>query len=163
MKSRQAHHVHTPRVITNQNNTVVWQWNSDPFGSTLPNENPAGQGSFTCNMRFSGQYYDRETNLHYNYFRDYDPSTGRYIQSDPIGLEGGTNTYAYVDGNPRPGFDPTGLANGAAANMRPSGSCSVSGGDDSNAGGQDYWDRYLAFTGEYAVNVGLMRLHYLGG
>ena len=47
-----------------------------------------------------GQYYDQETGLHYNYFRDYDPSTGRYIESDPIGLDGGSNTYIYVVQNP---------------------------------------------------------------
>ena len=52
-------------------------------------------------VRFPGQYYDAETNLHYNYYRDYDPQTGRYVESDPVGLvEGGINTYEYVEGNP---------------------------------------------------------------
>jgi RHS repeat-associated protein len=78
--------INTPRMITDQNNNVVWQWeNNDPFGQTPPNSNPSGQGNFTFNQRFPGQYFDSETNLFYNYFRDYDPTTGRYIQSDLIG------------------------------------------------------------------------------
>lgn len=56
-----------------------------------------------------GQYFDVETDKHYNYFRDYDPRIGRYIQSDPIGLLGGTNTFGYVLGNPLRWFDRLGL------------------------------------------------------
>jgi RHS repeat-associated protein len=56
-----------------------------------------------------GQYFDAETGTHYNYFRDYDPTLGRYIESDPAGLRGGTNTYGYVDQRPLITFDPYGL------------------------------------------------------
>lgn len=104
-------HLGTPRVITDENNTTIWSWHSDPFGKAKPNEDVDGDGSlYTFNLRFAGQYYDVETNLHYNYFRDYDPSTGRYVQSDPIGLAGGLNTYGYVGGNPLGYSDPYGLS-----------------------------------------------------
>jgi RHS repeat-associated protein len=88
----------------------VWRWdNDDPYGNNAPNENPAGAGQFTCNLRLPGQYFDAELNTHYNYFRDYDPAIGRYIQSDPIGLQGGINTYSYVLNNPLTYADPFGL------------------------------------------------------
>lgn len=101
--------INTAREITNTDGAKVWQADPDPFGANLPNENPAGQGQFTYNQRFPGQYFDRETGLHYNYFRDYDPQTGRYVQSDPIGLAGGINTYSYVGSEPLRRVDPLGL------------------------------------------------------
>jgi len=109
------HYIHTdhldsPRLASNQNQTFIWRWDSDAFGEEQANEDLDGNGSdVVINLRFPGQYYDLETGLQYNYFRDYDPSTGRYVQSDPIGLEGGLNTYGYVDGNPLYWSDPYGL------------------------------------------------------
>jgi RHS repeat-associated protein len=74
-----------------------------------PNTNPAGLGVFNYNLRFPGQYSLNESGLYYNYFRDYDPQTGRYIESDPIGLGSGVNTYEYTRGNPMSLRDPLGL------------------------------------------------------
>ena len=103
-------HLGTVRAITDASQTVIWRWDSAPFGDTLPDEDPDGDGqALTFNLRFPGQFFDAETGLHYNYFRDYDPATGRYVQSDPIGLDGGINTYAYVSGNPLLYFDEKGL------------------------------------------------------
>lgn len=82
-----ADHLNTPRVIADGSNKVVWRWDSDPFGVDAANEDPDGDGqTFRYNLRFPGQYYDKETGLHYNYFRDYDPGTGRYVESDPLGI-----------------------------------------------------------------------------
>ena len=103
-------HLNTPRRITRRSTSdVVWSCDSDPFGAAGPNENPSGPGSFSFNLRFPGQYYDAETALNYKYFRDYDPATGGYVESDPIGLGGGINTYAYVRSNPLSGKDRFGL------------------------------------------------------
>ncbi|MES9888922.1 MAG: RHS repeat-associated core domain-containing protein [Candidatus Sedimenticola sp. 6PFRAG1] len=103
-------HLGTPRVVTDGEGKVVWTWPLDPFGTKTVNDDPDNDSvAFEFNLRFPGQYYDVETGLHYNYYRDYDPSTGRYIQSDPIGLDGGLNTYAYVGSNPVKDIDPFGL------------------------------------------------------
>ncbi|MFZ6723375.1 RHS repeat-associated core domain-containing protein [Undibacterium sp. Ji49W] len=106
----QTDHINTPRVITDASGNEVWRWDSAPFGETAPNEQPTtATNKFTFNFRFPGQYFDAETGLHYNYFRDYDPQVGRYVESDPIGLGGGVNTFSYVGNNPVSGFDPSGL------------------------------------------------------
>jgi RHS repeat-associated protein len=106
-----ADHLATPRVLTRaSDNKMVWRWDSvDPFGIGQPDDNPVRLGVFTYDPRFPGQMYDKETNNHHNYFRDYDPQTGRFLQSDPIGLDGGINTYGYVGGNPLTFIDPFGL------------------------------------------------------
>jgi RHS repeat-associated protein len=110
-------------------NKAVWIWNSDPFGTTgttgaggsansAPNMNPQlvtgtaqqiAAATFEQNLRMPGQVEDQETKKFYNYFRDLDPFTGRYKQSDPIGLKGGLNTFIYVKGNPVKAIDPFGL------------------------------------------------------
>ncbi|MEZ5473034.1 MAG: RHS repeat-associated core domain-containing protein [Marinicella sp.] len=103
-------HLDTPRTIVDNNNQTIWQWHSDPFGAQLANQDPDTDASdFEFNHRFPGQYFDTETQTHYNYFRDYEPLTGRYVQSDPIGLEGGINTFVYVGSDPISWLDPTGL------------------------------------------------------
>ena len=111
----QVYYIHTdqlntPRLITNSANAKVWEWNNDdPFANNVPNDDPNNTGNhFEFNHRLPGQYADKETNTNYNYFRDYDPQTGRYIESDPIGLEGGINTYGYVGGNPISRIDSNG-------------------------------------------------------
>jgi RHS repeat-associated protein len=103
-------HLNTPRRISRpSDNTVVWRWNADPFGAAAADQDPDGDAvAFVYGPRLPGQYYDAESGLNYNYFRDYDPHTGRYLQSDPIGL-GGINTYSYVGSNPISRVDPFGL------------------------------------------------------
>ena len=103
-------HLGTPQALTNEAATVVWQAHYSPFGKAVVNQDPdLDSNPVVLNLRFPGQYFDEESGLHYNYFRDYDPRTGRYVESDPIGLAGGLNTYAYVGGNPISRIDPLGL------------------------------------------------------
>lgn len=103
-------HLNTPRWATNSSKQTVWSWQSDAYGTTMANEDPRNTGTkTTAPLRFPGQYFDQETGFHYNYFRTYIPDLGRYSQSDPIGLEGGWNTFVYVEGNPVRWSDAFGL------------------------------------------------------
>lgn len=120
--------INMPREITNSAGTLVWRADAtEPFTSNVPNENPSSLGIFTYNLRFPGQYFDLETGLHYNYFRDYDSQTGRYIQSDPIGIKGGVNTYNYVSSNPLRYADPYGLIKWAGEQYQFTGAGAVGG------------------------------------
>ncbi|HZR03370.1 MAG TPA: Ig-like domain-containing protein [Burkholderiales bacterium] len=103
-------HLNTPRAIYDDQQHLEWKWDQqEPFGDNAPDENPSGLGSFTFPLRFQGQYADNETTLAHNFFRDYSASIGRYEESDPIGLRGGLNTYAYVRANPLRRSDRLGL------------------------------------------------------
>lgn len=104
-------HLGTPRRVTDDTQTVVWRWDSTAFGEWAADEDPDGDSmNFTLNLRFPGQYYDDESGLHHNYFRTYDPGTGRYIESDPIGLGGGLNTFGYVMNRPLQLVDKRGMS-----------------------------------------------------
>ncbi len=97
-------HLGTPRVVTDKNKSVLWRMEGDQFGDVQPQV-----AEIKMPLRHAGQYADDESGLFYNYFRYYDPSTGRYVTSDPIGLEGGLNTFGYVGGSPVHFTDSLGL------------------------------------------------------
>ena len=103
-------HLGTPLKMTSGAGTVVWRADYKPFGEAQVDEDPDGNGiKVTMNLRFPGQYFDKETGLHYNWYRDYHPGIGRYIEPDLIGLKGGINLYTYVYNGPVNWVDPVGL------------------------------------------------------
>jgi len=104
-------HLNTLRMIADSTGTTVWRWDQgEPFGNDRPNENPSGFEAFDFPLRFPGQYFDQETGLAHNVNRDYDSGVGRFVQSDPIGLSSGMNTYAYAHSNSLLYVDPDGKA-----------------------------------------------------
>jgi len=97
----------TPRVVTDGTGTVIWSWayQGNPFGE----QPPTSTTGYVLNLRYPGQYYDAESNTNYNVFRTYEAATGRYLQPDPIGLNGGISAFGYVGGNPLRYMDSLGL------------------------------------------------------
>jgi RHS repeat-associated protein len=98
-------HLGMPQQVVGKNGGKVWEGEYRAFGGVK-----VETGSLEQRLRFAGQYFDQETGNYYNYFRDYDPSTGRYTQSDPIGLQGGLNLYNYTFSGPSRWIDALGLS-----------------------------------------------------
>jgi RHS repeat-associated protein len=108
-----ADHLGAPRAVSDSSGTIIWSWPyvGNPFGE----QQPTSTTGYVLNLRYPGQYYDAESGTNYNLLRTYESATGRYLQSDPIGLNGGSSTYAYVGNNPLMSGDPMGLETPKAA------------------------------------------------
>ena len=106
-----ADHPGAPRLATDKQGQVAWRSDYTAFGNAASTEeDPDGDGqAVVLNLRLPGQYMDFESQMHYNRFRTYDPAVGRYLESDPIGLHGGINTYSYALNSPINAIDPLGL------------------------------------------------------
>ncbi|EMH6116481.1 AHH domain-containing protein, partial [Proteus mirabilis] len=85
-----------PEALTNSEGEIVWQGQYSAWGYLQRQTRPTSTFNREQNLRFQGQYFDKETGLHYNTFRYYAPDLGRFTQQDPIGLAGGINLYAYA-------------------------------------------------------------------
>ncbi|MGC0331338.1 RHS repeat-associated protein [Streptomyces sp. SAI-170] len=97
--------VGTPSELLDEQGDIAWQSRATLWGTTTW----AATSTAYTPLRFPGQYFDPETGLHYNYFRTYDPESGRYLSPDPLGLAPADNPSAYVH-NPQTWTDPLGLA-----------------------------------------------------
>lgn len=104
-------HLNQPRLVTNAAQQAVWRHDqAEPFGNNPPDENPSGLGVFEFPLRDEGTYFDKETNLVYNWYRYRDTDIGRFPQADPLGLYGGDlSLYVLRKNNPLRYTDPHGL------------------------------------------------------
>jgi len=128
-----ADHLNTPRRLTDPYGQPVWQWAYSAFGEekptlaknrfanleTTPNPGVTNAVNIKFNLRYPGQYFDEESGLHYNYFRSFSPTSGRYTQADPIGLDGGWNRFGYALGDALGVFDDDGMAPKAGNGGKP--------------------------------------------
>jgi len=97
----QTDHLDAPRWITNDVGVQIWSLESDAFGTSGPLNDVDGDGNkLHFFMRSSGQYFDGESGMHHNYLRDYDPDIGRYLQSNPVGIDAGLNLYEFSHSSP---------------------------------------------------------------
>ncbi|QOC21580.1 RHS repeat protein [Wenzhouxiangella sp. AB-CW3] len=108
----QTDHLGAPQQLIDRTGNLVHSREMRAFGEVA-------QSGMEDRWRFPGQLESAETGFYYNYFRDYEPGTGRYVQSDPIGLLGGLNTYAYVRGNPVLYSDSLGLMTDECCDIDP--------------------------------------------
>ncbi|MDP9804692.1 RHS repeat-associated core domain-containing protein [Acinetobacter calcoaceticus] len=146
----------TPRrLVDGVTHAVVWSWDSTAFGVGNPT------GSITFNLRFPGQYYDVGTNQFYNHNRFYNPELGRYMEPDPIGLEGGLNPYAYAGSNPVMNVDPSGLSFSQMNDFMLSNTSGAPGLNLSNISINYVTDRFLNSSSEYS-NYQAMNVTWVG-
>ncbi|MHB8717207.1 MAG: RHS repeat-associated core domain-containing protein, partial [Sulfuricaulis sp.] len=132
-------HLGSAQAMTNSTGALVWKASYEPFGNATVTTQ-----TITNNLRLPGQYFDAETGLYYNNARYYDPKVGRYITSDPIGLDGGINVYAYAGENPLRYVDPYGLSEADPQELF---------GGDGGGGGDNYF-RAVPLDPKYAIEPG---------
>ncbi|MFF8374425.1 DUF6531 domain-containing protein [Streptomyces lydicus] len=144
----------TPSELVTPDGRIAWSSHTDTWGEAIRG---TGRRTRACPLGRPGQYHDDESDLEYNYFRYYDPATGRYLSSDPLGLDGGPNPHSYVP-NPFFWIDPLGLAKrqpqgwgGSHYSLRPS---NWTDGSDTNSYERNHVPARAAYVGVGGTQLG---------